>query len=303
MAFFDQLVSRTIMYVPGPIVGFFAKRYIAGQHLEDAFNEARKLNDQGIMGTIDVLGEFISTKDEALRFKEQAVEILEAIQQNGLEANISIKPTQMGMKLDREFGYANIREILERARELGNSVRIDMEDISCTDDTLSYYTRLRQEYSGHVGTVLQSYLRRTLKDIRDMSGGPLNIRLCKGIYNEPRTHAYKHPDVVNKNYVRSLKELFDAGAYVGIATHDSRLVYDACRLIEDYGLSSEDYEFQTLLGVDEELRRILVSQGHRLRVYIPFGVSWLPYAKRRLKENPDIARQALKQMVRLRGNA
>jgi len=302
MALFDQLVSRSIMYVPGPIVGVFAKRYIAGQYLEDAFNETRKLNAQGIMGTIDVLGEFISTKDEALRFKEQAVEILEAIEENGLEANISIKPTQMGMKLDHDFGLANIREIVQRASELGNSVRIDMEDIHCTDDTLSYYTQLRQEYPAHVGTVLQSYLRRTLQDVRDMADGPLNIRLCKGIYNEPRRHAYKHPDVVNKNFVCSLKELFDAGAYVGIATHDSRLVYDACRLIEDHGLSSKDYEFQTLLGVDEELRSILVSQGHRLRVYIPFGVSWLPYAKRRLKENPDIARQALKQMVRLRGN-
>ena len=302
MALFDQLVSRSIMYVPGPIVGVFAKRYIAGQYLEDAFNETRKLNAQGIMGTIDVLGEFISTKDEALRFKSQAVKILESIDKEELDANISIKPTQMGMKLDREFGLANIREILDRAWELGNSVRIDMEDISCTDDTLSYYTRLRQEYSGHVGTVLQSYLRRTLRDVRNMADGPLNIRLCKGIYNEPRRHAYKHPDVVNKNYVHSLKELFEAGAYVGIATHDSRLVYDACRLIEDYGLGQKDYEFQTLLGVDEELRNILVSQGHRLRVYIPFGVSWLPYAKRRLKENPDIARQALKQMVRLRGN-
>lgn len=303
MAFFDQLVSKSIMYVPGPIVGFFAKKYIAGEHLEDALNETRKLNAQGMMTTIDVLGEFISTKQEAVRFKDQAMEILEAIDRTKLEASISIKPTQMGMKLDREFGLANIEEIVNRARELGNFVRIDMEDISCTDDTLDYYARLRREYAGHVGTVLQSYLRRTLQDIRDLADGPLNIRLCKGIYREPREHAYKHPEVINKNYTACLEELFQAGAYVGIATHDSKLIFDACRLIERFELGREDYEFQTLLGVDEELRKILVSQGHRLRVYVPFGVSWLPYAKRRLKENPDIARQSLKQMLRLNGTS
>jgi proline dehydrogenase len=302
MAFFDQLVSKSIMYVPGPIVGIFAKKYIAGEYLEHATSVTRKLNAQGMMGTIDLLGEFIKNKHEATQFKEQAVEILETIDRLGLDASISIKPTQMGMQLDKEFGFANIQEIVQRAKDLGNYVRIDMEDISCTDDTLDFYTRLRQDYPAHVGTVLQAYLRRTVKDIENMSGGPLNIRLCKGIYREPRQHAFKHPEVVNKNFVYALEKLFEAEAYVGIATHDPRLIFEACRLIDAYGLTSNDYEFQTLLGVDEELRQILVAQGHRLRVYIPYGVSWLPYAKRRLKENPDIARQALKQMLRLDGN-
>jgi len=301
MNLFDQLVSRSVMYTPGPIIGFFAKKYIAGEHLDDALQLTRKLNAQGMMGTIDVLGEFIKTEQEAHWFKDQALDILHRIDRSRVEANISIKPTQMGMQLNRDLGYANIEEIVQRAKEMGNFVRIDMEDISCTDTTLEYYHRLRQDYPGHVGTVLQSYLRRTIRDIASLADGPLNIRLCKGIYREPRQHAYKHPEVINKNYVYALQKLFEAGAYVGIATHDPRLVFEACRMVEDFGLQKKDYEFQTLLGVDEELRRLLVSQGHRLRVYIPYGSSWLPYAKRRLKENPDIARQALRQMLRLDG--
>jgi len=299
MTLFDQLISKTIMYVPGPLVGIFAKKYIAGPTLQDAVKVSRDLNKQSVKTTIDVLGEFITTKEEATGFKQQALEVLTTIDKSGIDANLSIKPTQMGLKLDKAFAFQNIEEIVSYAKSLGNFIRIDMEDISCTDDTLEIYNRLRKDYPSHVGTVLQSCLRRTIKDIQDLQGQPMNIRLCKGIYREPREHAYKHPDVVNMNYVYGLEKLFQAKAYTGIATHDSRLVFEATRLIEKHGLSRDDYEFQMLLGVDEQMRKIIVDQGHRLRVYVPYGRSWLPYAKRRLKENPDIAKHGLRQILRL----
>jgi len=302
MSLFNHVVSKTIMFVPGPIVGIFARKYIAGNTLDHAVQTTRDLNAQGIKATIDVLGEFITTKGEASWFKNQALEVLKTIHRTGIDANLSIKPTQMGLKLDQDFAYANIEEVVAYAKSIRNFVRIDMEDISCTTQTLNVYHRLRQAYGPHVGTVLQSYLRRTVPDIKGLSSGPMNIRLCKGIYNEPRNHAFKHPEVINRNYVLALERLFENKAYVGIATHDPVLIFEAMRLIEKYGLKPSEYEFQMLLGVDEELRQIITSQGHNLRVYVPYGASWLPYAKRRLKENPDIAKHALRQMLGLKAH-
>lgn len=298
MSLFNAVVSKTIMHVPGPVVGFFARDYIAGAHLSDSVRVTRELNDAGMMATIDILGEFIKTKNEANFFKGQCLEILEAIEKEGLDANLSLKPTQMGLELDREFAFENIREIVALAASKKNFVRIDMEDVPCTDDTLEFYRKLREEFPGSVGTVLQAYLRRTVDDIDSLKEAQTNIRLCKGIYNESRVHAYKDMSLINQNYSYCLEKLFEQGAYVGIATHDEKLVLNALRLIDKYQVPSEGYEFQMLLGVDPELRKMLVEQGHRLRVYVPFGESWLPYSKRRLKENPTIASHALKQMIR-----
>ncbi|PNU19732.1 proline dehydrogenase [Geothermobacter hydrogeniphilus] len=300
MSLFNLLVSKTIMHIPGPLVGFFARGYIAGEQLDDAVRVARELNGQGIMATIDVLGEFITNLDQARGFKEECLRILQTIDAEGLDANLSLKPTQMGLLLDRDQALANIREIVARAADLNSFVRIDMEDISCTDATLDFYRTLREEFPGHVGVVLQSYLRRTPADIIALSDAPMNFRLCKGIYNEPRTAAWKDPYVINRNYTRCLERIFAAGGYVGIATHDEKLVFEALRLIEKHGLETDRYEFQMLLGVDEELRRIIVDAGHRMRVYVPYGESWLPYSRRRLKENPSIAEHALRQMLGIR---
>jgi len=300
MGIFNFLVSKTIMHIPAPIVSIFAKSYIAGSTLYDAVKVTRDLNKNGMMATVDVLGEFIKTKEEAIFYKNECIKILDVISKEGLDANLSLKPTQMGLNIDKEFAFENIREIVAHAKELDNFVRIDMEDTPYTDDTLEFFRRLREEFAGHVGTVLQSYLRRTPKDIENLSDGILNFRLCKGIYNEPRKHAYKDPYIVNQNYIYSLEKLFQKKAYVGIATHDEKLVFEALRLIEKYGLKRDEYEFQMLLGVDEELREIIVSAGHRLRVYVPYGKDWLPYSRRRLKENPNIARHALKQFLGIR---
>jgi proline dehydrogenase len=285
------------MHVPGPIVGFFAKGYIAGDSLSDAVKTTRDLNEKGMMATIDILGESIKTKDEALFFKQQCIDILEAIDKEKLDANLSLKPTQMGLELDKNFTFENIREIVALAAKYKNFVRIDMEDYHCTDDTLDLFRRLREEFPGHVGVVVQSYLRRTVDDIENLSDGLLNFRLCKGIYNEPRKVAYKDMAIINRSFVFCLKKMFEKKAYVGIATHDEKLVFESLQLIKKFGLKRDEYEFQMLLGVDIELRDMLVEQGHRLRIYVPFGKKWMPYSRRRLKENPSIARHALKQML------
>jgi len=303
MSLFNLLVSKTIMHVPGPIVGFFAKGYIAGEELKHAVAVTRDLNKRGMMATIDILGEFIKTRDEATYFKEQCCEILKGIDREKLDANLSLKPTQLGLELDKEFAFANIREIVALAASLNNFVRIDMEDHPCTDDTIEFFRRLREEFPGHVGVVLQAYLRRTLDDIESLSDGLLHFRLCKGIYNEPREVAYKDMAIINRSFVCSLDKMFEKGAYVGIATHDEKLVFESLQLIRKYGLTRDDYEFQMLLGVDPELRDLLVSHGHRLRVYVPFGKSWLPYSKRRLKENPSIAQHALRQMLGMKSKS
>lgn len=300
MGIFNFLVSKTIMHIPAPIVSIFAKSYIAGPTLYDAVRVTHDLNNKNMMATIDILGEFISTKDEATFYKNECIKILDTIKKEGLDANLSLKPTQMGLLLNKEFAFENIKEIVAHAKELGNFVRIDMEDTPCTDDTLEFFRRLREEFAGHVGTVLQAYLRRTPQDIENLSDGPLNFRLCKGIYNEPRRLAYKDMYIINQNFIYCLEKLFQKKAYVGIATHDEKLVFEALRLIEKYGLKKDEYEFQMLLGVDEELREIIVSGGHKLRVYVPFGKDWLPYSRRRLKENPNIARHALRQFLKIR---
>lgn len=302
MSLFNFVVSKTIMHVPGPVVGFFAKDYVAGRKLQDSVDVTRDLNGKRIMATIDVLGEFIKTREEATGFKDQCLSILQAIDENQLDANLSLKPSQLGLQLDKQFAFGNLREVVASAAEKRNFVRIDMEDVPCTDDTLDFYRGLRQEFPGSVGTVLQAYLRRTTRDIEALSDDKINVRLCKGIYNESREHAFKDRDIINRNYVYCLEKLFEKGAYVGIATHDERLVVEALRLIDRFGLKRDQYEFQMLLGVDEQLRRLLVAQGHRLRVYVPYGESWLPYSKRRLRENPDIARHALRQMLGMHGN-
>lgn len=296
MGLFNFLVSKTIMHIPAPIVSFFAKSYIAGPTLYDAVKVVHELNRKNIMATIDILGEFIKTRDEATFYKNECIKILDIIKKESLNANISLKPTQMGLNIDNEFAFSNIREIVSHAADIESFVRIDMEDTPCTDRTLEFFRRLRDEFPGQVGTVLQAYLRRTPKDIENLSDGILNFRLCKGIYNEKRKLAYKDPYIINQNYIYCLNKIFEKKGYVGIATHDEKLFFEALKLIEKYNLSREQYEFQMLLGVDEELREIIVNSGHRLRVYVPFGKDWLPYSRRRLRENPTIARHALKQM-------
>lgn len=295
MSLFNKLVVLILPFVPKFIVYFFAKRYIAGPSVENAITAIKEFNQRGIMATVDILGEEIVKKDDALAVVEEYKNVLAAIDSRGLNANISVKPTHLGLKIDKEFCYANIRSLVDEAKNYGNFVRIDMEDNTCTSDTLNIYQRLRAEFD-NVGIVIQSYLRRTIDDVNQLIEIGANIRLCKGIYVEPRQIAFKDKEIVNYNYQYILEKLLNNNCYVGIATHDEKLVWNALMMIDRLKLKRNQYEFQMLLGVTEELREILVSAGHRLRVYVPYGEHWHAYSLRRLKENPSVASYIIKHI-------
>jgi proline dehydrogenase len=286
---------------PKSLVRNVANRYIAGDTIADAVRLVRQLNQRNMMATLDVLGEHIFKKEEAETTVANYLEALEAIHREKLDSNISIKLTAFGLKLDFDFCLNNVRRIVQRAQELNNFVRLDMEDSTCTTDTLRVYDLLRKDYR-NVGAVIQAYMRRSLSDIRGLmqNGAPTNFRICKGIYVEPRAIAYKNRELINKNFTFLLTEMLRRGAYVGIATHDERLVWDAMRAVDEMNVPRESYEFQMLLGVDEELRDTIVNAGHRLRVYVPFGKSWYAYSVRRLQENPQIAGYVIRNFFGLK---
>jgi proline dehydrogenase len=298
MSVFDSLVRATLPVTPMPVVHFFARRYVAGSRLEQAIATVQRLAQQGCCATIDVLGESVVERQHAVAAVAAYYEVLEAITANSLPAHVSLKPTQMGLNIDRSFCRDNIAAVLERARTSGIFVRIDMEDSPTTDATLAVYRELVGRYPGGTGVVLQARLRRTFADAAALASPGTNVRLCKGIYLEPRPIAYEERDIIRSAFVHALELLLKGGAHVGIATHDEWLVCEALAIIHRLGLAKDRYEFQMLLGVDPELRRILADAGHRLRVYVPFGSHWYPYSVRRLRENPTIARVGLQAFLR-----
>jgi proline dehydrogenase len=293
MSVFNRLLVTGLPLVPKPIVGRVASRYVAGEQLADAVRVVRLLNQQGAMATVDVLGEEVAERAKATAAVEEYLRVFETIDREKIDSNVSIKLTLLGLKIDEGFCRDNVARIVETAQRFGNFVRIDMEDNTTTDATLRIYRELHARY-GNLGVVLQAYMRRTLRDIEELPAERASVRLCKGIYVEPRAIAWKGYDTVRHNYVQALDKLFSRGVYVGIATHDEFLACAATALIDRHGLKPDQYEFQMLLGVDEELRRILIAAGHRLRVYVPYGRDWYPYSIRRLRENPEVARHVLK---------
>jgi len=299
MNLLNQVIVRTLPLVPKPIVGHFSARYISGERLQDALRVVRKLNGEGACATMDVLGEDVTRREESTGYAAQYREVLDAIEAEKLDANVSLKPTQMGLKLDRNFCLETIRGIAQYAKSQGNFVRIDMEDHTCTDDTFWLYRQLKDNCP--VGTVIQACLRRTDADLDSLIPMGANLRLCKGIYNEPRAIAYKDREIIRQNYLHLLERLLQGGCYMGIATHDEMLVWGAMRLIRQLGLARDRYEFQMLLGVEEELRRIIIKEGHRLRVYVPFGPDWYAYSVRRLKENPQMAGYVFQAIFKRQG--
>jgi len=210
-----------------------------------------------------------------------------------LDCNVSVKPTQLGMLIDKKLCYENIEKIVQKAKGYRNFVRIDMEDSSVTSDTIDLFLQLKKEYD-QVGIVIQAYLRRSIDDVSRLAPLKTNFRLCKGIYIEPREIAYKHPDIIVKNFAFLVEKTLRAGCYIGIATHDEKVVWESLRLIDRLGCKRDAFEFQMLLGVDEQLRKILVDAGYKLRVYVPYGRQWYAYSMRRLKENPKIALYIIK---------
>ena len=288
MKIFNKIIVAIVQMMPASMVWIFSKKYIAGKTLNEAVALVKKLNGKNIYATIDVLGEAIQNKEEAVIAKNECLQVLNTIEENKLKANLSLKPTQLGLNLDEEFAYQQVSEILDRAMELRNFVRLDMEDSPYTDATINLYKKLIKEYD-NVGIVVQSYLKRTFDDVVILNKLNTNYRLCKGIYVEPATIAYKDKQAIRDSYLKSLDKMLKSGNYVGIATHDEYLINEAYRMINELKIPKDKFEFQMLLGVREDLRDKINSDGYKIRIYVPFGEHWYKYSIRRLKENPTIA--------------
>ena len=289
MAIFDRAIVRMLPAVPRPLVQKLSQRYIAGPELKDARETVRKLNAEGKVATIDVLGEEITTEEEAAAIVRAYLDVFADIERCRLDSGVSVKSTALGLNLDYDVCRTNLRTVVEDAASRGNFVRIDMEDSSTTDDTLRLFRELREEGHDNVGVVLQAMLRRTADDIAGLADLRPSVRLCKGIYVEPPEVAYQDFGEVRASYVRALDALLAAGGHVGIATHDEWLLDEGRRLVAEHDLAPDAYEFQMLLGVRPELGAGLVREGHRLRIYVPFGRNWYEYSLRRLQENPKLA--------------
>jgi proline dehydrogenase len=283
--------------MPRRMVWIFSKKYIAGESIDDAINLVKSLNEKGIYATIDVLGEAIKNKEEAIEDKNKCIEVLNAIDSNNLLANLSIKPTQMGLALDEEFAFRLVSELVKKAKEINNFVRIDMEDSPYTDSTIRLYKKLREKFD-NVGLAIQAYLKRSFDDVLGLNKLNANYRLCKGIYIEPAEIAIKDRQLIRDNFIKLLDVIIKNGNYVGIATHDEYLITKSYELIKERQIPKNKFEFQMLLGVREDLRDKINADGYKIRIYVPFGKDWYKYSIRRLQENPQIAGHVFKNIFK-----
>lgn len=297
----NRLIASLLPYMPKKFVWLFSRRYIAGKTIEEALKASADLGRNGIMVTVDHLGEYIRDLDQAREVKQVYLSMIDRFERQGISATYSLKPSSFGMLMDFDTCLAHVREIVQKAVDYNSFVRIDMEDSTCVDHEIELYRQLHQLWPHHVGLVVQAYLKRTPSDLEYLadlhsSATPVNLRLCKGIYLESPDVAIQDRQAINSQFVDALSFLFEKGIYVGIATHDRQLTDAACRLIGEFGLKKDEYEFQMLYGVTPDLRGELVDKGHRMRVYVPFGEEWFGYSTRRLKENPKIAFYVLKAL-------
>jgi proline dehydrogenase len=265
----------------------FAKRFVAGETLDEAVVAVRALNDKGISASLDLLGESVTNEREARAAGAQYLAVLDRIHEQKLDANVSLKLTAMGLDISEELCVSVMHDVLDRARDLGTFVRLDMEGSAYTERTLNLFAdRLYPAYKDHVGIVLQSYLYRTRSDVEHAVQLGCRVRLCKGAYKEPASVAFPEKKEVDANYVRCMHLLLDGGNYPGLATHDPRIIDDAKRYVAEHAIDHSRFEFQMLYGIRRDVQEQLVRDGYRMRVYVPFGTQWYPYLMRRLAERP-----------------
>jgi proline dehydrogenase len=277
----------------------FASRFVAGETIEEAVKAAGELARRGITASLDFLGESVTVESEAAAARDQYLHMLDRLAAAGQEVNVSVKLTQMGIDIAEELCYANMARILDKARELGGFVRLDMESSEYTQKTLDFFTqRLFDRYREHCGVVIQSALRRSEGDIENLIALKVRVRLCKGAYLEPPTVAFPDKKDVDKNYRLLMERLLLEGNYPGIATHDVALIEHAKRFTQSQGIPSQRFEFQMLYGVRRDLQAQLRQAGYNMRVYIPFGTQWYPYLMRRLAERPANIAFILGNLVR-----
>jgi proline dehydrogenase len=283
----DRAIVRLLPAVPKRVVKALSSPYIAGPVLADALRVVAGLNADGKAATVDVLGEEVRRVGDTVAIAQAYRDVFRAISRQRLDSRVSVKLTALGLHLSYDLCRQNLEGVLGEAASFDNFVRIDMEDSSTTSDTLRLYRELRADGRDNVGVVLQSCLRRTLGDVRELAALRPNVRLCKGIYVEPASIAFTDPEAVRANFACALDALLDAGAYVAVATHDEWLIEQALERVAE--MARDAYEFQMLLGVRESRASELVADGHRVRVYVPFGEQWYRYSLRRLQENPAVA--------------
>ncbi len=292
----NTLIAKSLPIVPKPIVKAVASRYIAGEDIPAAVASVRSLNAIRAKATIDVLGEFVSSRTQAQEETAMSHRVVEAIHEHKLDSGLSVKLTSLGLDIEDEFCYNNVFGIIKRAKEIGRFVRLDMENSPYTTKTIDIYKRLRADGLDNTGVVIQSYMRRSEDDVRDLVKMNASFRLCKGIYKEHESIAFQGYEEVRNNYKKLLPIMMEAGCYVGIATHDDELIDFARHYIAKHSIATNKYEFQMLLGVRESKRDELIREGHAMRIYVPFGHDWYGYSVRRLKENPDMAGHVVKAM-------
>ncbi|MBN1414742.1 MAG: proline dehydrogenase family protein [Bacteroidales bacterium] len=299
---FNRFIVGILQYMPEGLVWIFSKRYIAGKKREDAFRVTGDLNSQGIKVSLDLLGEFQTRSEKIDYYKAEYIKTILDAAYKKLDISVSVKPTMFGLLLDRELCYKNIREIILEAVSCNYFVQIDMEDSQCTDAEIEIFNRLYNEFPRHVGFVFQAYMRRTLNDIKALAvRHPQkdlgSIRICKGIYVEPKEIAYKDKQEIRDRFLEAVEYMFQRNINTAIATHDKKVVEGTYRLIEKYRVPSDKFEFQMLYGVTPKLRNSIVKKGYAMRVYVPYGEDWYNYCTRRLKENPYMMWDLLKALV------
>jgi len=294
---FDSAVARVVPLVPHPIVRRLAAPYVAGTELPDAVRAVQALNREGLLATVNILGEQVAEPRTALAAAEEYLQTLAAIHQLGLRANVSLKPSGLGSKLSWSLAGEQIERVVTRAEELGCFVRLDMEDAPTATPTLELYRRLRAAGHQQLGVVLQARLWRSVADVAALAALTPNVRLCKGIYLEPPRIAMQDAQAIRASFVALLRRLLGGGSYVAIATHDEELIVAALDTIAELGLPREAYEFQMLLGVRGDLARLL-AEGHTVRIYVPYGPDSYAYAQRRLRENPQLAGSVARDLLR-----
>ncbi len=275
-----------------------AHRFIAGETREEAITVVRDLEQRGMLACLDLLGEGVRDEDEARRAAQSYMELLDCIAANQLNAYISIKLTQLGLDIGREACSSNLELILQKAKALGNFVRIDMESSRYTEGTVRIFEEHLKDYLEQVGIVIQSYLYRSESDVRRLSAHGCNIRLCKGAYMEPASIAFPKKRDVDRNYIKLLELLLTSPAYTAIATHDSRMINHARRFVADNQIPAAKYEFQMLYGVRREYQQEIAHEGYKMRVYVPYGRHWAPYYMRRLAERPANVLFIVKNLMR-----
>jgi proline dehydrogenase len=276
---------------------FLAKRFIAGETVDEAMDAVAALNAAGITATLDFLGEDVTAAAEAERTRDAYFALLEAIRARGVETNVSVKLTAMGLLIDEDFALENLRAVLAAAaRNSDPFVRIDMEGSAVTEATLRVFERAFAE-TKHVGPVLQAYLKRTPADVERAIALGARVRLCKGAYGEPPELAYKDMPTIRRQFMRSAEALLERGNYPGIATHDERVISAVETFVRERGIARDRFEFQMLYGVRPEIQRRLVAEGYRLRVYVPYGTHWAGYFYRRITERPENLIFAVRSMI------